>query len=98
MDKRYNEVISQIQKNLTKEYNNRVECCESLNKYIHEEINRAEAAEGDLNFDDDIRDDNGEKARDITTAVNAVNRKYNSILKVLVSLKAEVEAIRQNLG
>ena len=98
VDKKYLNQINEIIEKLEHEIHDRVEMDEALNKYLKEEINAREKADGSLEFDDDIRNEDGGKPCNLTDAINAVNRKYNSLLTILIGLKAEVEAIREALN
>jgi len=90
LSNKIDEVLSTLDKKIQTETSNRIKSDEDVLKnakiytenLVNDEANKRELSDGNLDFNDDIRDENG-KAKDLTTAINIVdNRLVQEIKKV----------------
>jgi len=83
VDERYEHITSSLIQDLSFESKFRQEEDEKLQEEISNEIARAKDAEGPLKFNDDIRNEDGTLATDLTNAINIVDDRLNNTTKAL---------------
>jgi len=78
-DKELDNALYVVSNNIEAEVTRAKSAEAKLQESIENEIKRATKAEGNLNFDDTIINENGEKADDLTEAINDVNKKVDAL-------------------
>jgi len=89
LDAKIVEVDDRLTSAITQETQDRIDADASLKETLMNEITlqvstektRAQTAEGDLDFNEDIRDANGEKATNLTDAINIVDNRVQAIVE-----------------